>query len=85
MVITIDDGFYSVLRIGFPLLQQNDFPATLYLTTMDMQKGLPILRLNLRSNLRMKASKLLFNALRMNRSYIFTIPGEENMDVVDAL
>ena len=45
VVITIDDGFYSVLRIGFPLLQQNDLPATLYLTTMDMQKGLPILRL----------------------------------------
>jgi peptidoglycan/xylan/chitin deacetylase (PgdA/CDA1 family) len=45
VVITIDDGFYSVLSIAFPLLRQYDFPATLYLTTMDMQKGQPILHL----------------------------------------
>lgn len=45
VVITIDDGFYSVFSIAFPLLRQYDFPATLYLTTMDIQKGQPIPRL----------------------------------------
>ena len=45
VVITIDDGFYSVFTSGVPLLQQYDFPATLYQTTMDMQKGHPILHL----------------------------------------
>ena len=45
VVITIDDGFYSVLKIAFPLLQQYDFPATLYQTTRDMQKEQPILHL----------------------------------------
>ncbi len=44
VVITIDDGFYSVLSIAFPLLQQYDFPATLYQTTQEMQKGQPIPR-----------------------------------------
>ena len=45
VVITIDDGFYSVFSIAFPLLQQYNFPATVYQTTMDMQKEQPILHL----------------------------------------
>jgi peptidoglycan/xylan/chitin deacetylase (PgdA/CDA1 family) len=45
VAITIDDGFYSVLSIAFPLLKQYEFPATLYLTTKDMLRGQPILHL----------------------------------------
>lgn len=45
LVITIDDGFFSVKAIGWPLLQKYGFPATLYVTTYYTQHANPIFRL----------------------------------------
>jgi peptidoglycan/xylan/chitin deacetylase (PgdA/CDA1 family) len=44
-VITIDDGFYSVLHSAVPLLQSFSFPATVYITTYYCLKETPIFRL----------------------------------------
>ena len=44
-VITIDDGFYSVLHCALPLLQSFSFPATVYITTYYCLKQTPIFRL----------------------------------------
>jgi peptidoglycan/xylan/chitin deacetylase (PgdA/CDA1 family) len=44
-VITIDDGFYSVYRVAFPLLQKFRFPATLYVTSYYSLKQNPVFRL----------------------------------------
>jgi peptidoglycan/xylan/chitin deacetylase (PgdA/CDA1 family) len=46
-VITIDDGFYSVLHCALPLLQSLSFPATVYITTYYCRKETPIFRLML--------------------------------------
>jgi peptidoglycan/xylan/chitin deacetylase (PgdA/CDA1 family) len=43
--ITIDDGFYSVLRCALPLLQKHSLPSTLYVTTYYCVKETPIFRL----------------------------------------
>ena len=45
VVVTIDDGFYSMHSIGAPLLKAYDFPSTLYLTTYYVKHGVPIFRL----------------------------------------
>jgi peptidoglycan/xylan/chitin deacetylase (PgdA/CDA1 family) len=45
LVITIDDGFYSVKAVGWPLLQEYGLPATLYVTTYYTQHANPIFRL----------------------------------------
>ena len=45
IVITIDDGFYNVLKIAAPALSQFQFPSTLYLTTYYSIKEKPIFRL----------------------------------------
>jgi peptidoglycan/xylan/chitin deacetylase (PgdA/CDA1 family) len=42
VVITIDDGFYSVLPVAFPLLEQYGFPATLYQMTKEMLSERPV-------------------------------------------
>jgi peptidoglycan/xylan/chitin deacetylase (PgdA/CDA1 family) len=44
-VITIDDGFYSVLQCAAPLLRAAAFPSTLYVTSYYAQKESPIFRL----------------------------------------
>lgn len=44
LVITIDDGFYSVLPVAAPLLKSFEFPATLYMTTYYMTHPHPIFR-----------------------------------------
>ncbi|MGB8543312.1 MAG: polysaccharide deacetylase family protein [Candidatus Acidiferrales bacterium] len=44
-VITIDDGFYSVLQCAAPLLRSASFPSTLYVTSYYCQKESPIFRL----------------------------------------
>jgi hypothetical protein len=44
-VITVDDGFYSVLHCALPLLQSFSFPATVYITTYYCLKETPIFRL----------------------------------------
>jgi peptidoglycan/xylan/chitin deacetylase (PgdA/CDA1 family) len=44
VVITIDDGFYSVLPVAAPLLKSFGFPATLYMTTYYMTHPNPIFR-----------------------------------------
>jgi peptidoglycan/xylan/chitin deacetylase (PgdA/CDA1 family) len=44
-VITIDDGFYSVLRCALPLLHEHSLPSTLYVTTYYCVKETPIFRL----------------------------------------
>lgn len=45
LVITIDDGFYSVATTGWPLLKAYGYPATLYATTYYAQHANPIFRL----------------------------------------
>ena len=45
VVITIDDGFFSVLKCCAPILAQYRFPATLYATTYYVSKQRPIFRL----------------------------------------
>ena len=47
VVITIDDGFYSVLAIAQPILKSFQFPSTLYVTTYYVTKQFPIFRLAL--------------------------------------
>lgn len=44
IVITIDDGFYSVLK-SLPILKQHNFPATLYVTSYYFDKDAPIFML----------------------------------------
>ena len=44
-VITIDDGFYSVLQCAAPLLRSASFASTLYVTSYYSQKESPIFRL----------------------------------------
>jgi len=45
VVITIDDGFYSVYKCAYPLLRRYSFPFTLYVTSYYAMKGRPIFRL----------------------------------------
>jgi peptidoglycan/xylan/chitin deacetylase (PgdA/CDA1 family) len=45
VVITIDDGFYSVLDVAADILANRRYPATLYLTTYYVDKETPIFRL----------------------------------------
>jgi peptidoglycan/xylan/chitin deacetylase (PgdA/CDA1 family) len=45
VVITIDDGFFSVKAVGWPLLKKHGFPATLYVTSYYTQHPNPIFRL----------------------------------------
>ena len=45
IVITIDDGFYSVLNVAANILNAYKYPVTLYLTTYYVQKKTPIFRL----------------------------------------
>jgi peptidoglycan/xylan/chitin deacetylase (PgdA/CDA1 family) len=45
VVITIDDGFVSVLRKAAPILKQYDFPSTLYLTSYFFDKNCPVFTL----------------------------------------
>jgi peptidoglycan/xylan/chitin deacetylase (PgdA/CDA1 family) len=45
VVITIDDGFFSVYRCAYPLLGEFSFPFTLYITSYYAIKKSPIFRL----------------------------------------
>ena len=45
VVLTIDDGWYSVLPCAFPLLMEYNFPATIYITTYYSEKQTPVFRL----------------------------------------
>lgn len=45
VVITIDDGFYSVLDLAAPILAGYRFPSTLYVTSYYVSKRSPIFRL----------------------------------------
>jgi peptidoglycan/xylan/chitin deacetylase (PgdA/CDA1 family) len=42
VVITIDDGYCSTLRVAAPLLRKHGFPATVYLTSYHMQHQTPV-------------------------------------------
>lgn len=42
IVITIDDGFYSVLNQALPVLLQHNFPSTLYVTSYYCNRNSPI-------------------------------------------
>ena len=42
VVITIDDGFYSMYKIAFPVLKDFSFPATVYVTSYYVEKENPI-------------------------------------------
>ena len=45
VVLTIDDGFYSTLRLAAPVLAEHGFPATLYLTSYYFDQPCPIFTL----------------------------------------
>ena len=45
VVLTIDDGFYSVFSRAVPLLREFDVPATLYLTSYYLDEGCPMFTL----------------------------------------
>ncbi|HEX5473151.1 MAG TPA: polysaccharide deacetylase family protein [Vicinamibacterales bacterium] len=45
VVITIDDGFYSVGRVAWPILKTLSLPATLYVTSYYVTKRAPVFRL----------------------------------------
>ncbi|MDP2560851.1 polysaccharide deacetylase family protein [Psychrobium sp. 1_MG-2023] len=45
VVLTIDDGFYSVYKLAAPLLHQYNYPATLYLTSYYFDRLEPIFTL----------------------------------------
>lgn len=45
VVLTIDDGFFSVLKLAAPLLSKYGYPSTLYVTSYYVSKGTPIFRL----------------------------------------
>lgn len=42
VVITFDDGAYDFYRVAFPILQEYDYPVTLYLTTYYVQYNRPV-------------------------------------------
>lgn len=48
VVLTIDDGFYSVFKEALPIFQKYDFPATLYLTSYYFDRNCPIFNLAVR-------------------------------------
>ena len=45
VVITIDDGYYSVLKEAAPVLKEHAYPATLYLTSYYFDKDCPVFTL----------------------------------------
>ena len=45
VVITIDDGFFSVLDLAAPILSRFNYPSTLYVTSYYVSKPSPIFRL----------------------------------------
>lgn len=45
VVLTIDDGFYSVFSRAVPLLREFDVPATLYLTSYYLDEDCPVFTL----------------------------------------
>ncbi len=45
VVITIDDGYYSVLKEAAPLLKKFQYPSTLYLTSYFFNKNCPVFTL----------------------------------------
>lgn len=45
VAITIDDGFYSVHDVAYPVLKANRFPAMLYVTSYYAEKQTPVFRL----------------------------------------
>ncbi len=45
VVITIDDGYVSVLREAAPIMKKYDFPSTLYLTSYFFNKDCPVFNL----------------------------------------
>lgn len=47
LVITLDDGFYSVKQVAQPILSARGFPSTLYATTNRIALGTPVFRLTI--------------------------------------
>lgn len=47
-VVTFDDGWYSTASVLLPVLSKLSIPSTLYLSTKDFLKGLPILNVAVR-------------------------------------
>jgi peptidoglycan/xylan/chitin deacetylase (PgdA/CDA1 family) len=45
VVITIDDGFHSVISVALPLLKRYGLPATVYVTSYYVQRNHPVFRL----------------------------------------
>ena len=45
VVITIDDGYFSVLKLAAPLLKEYQYPSTLYLTSYFFNKDCPVFTL----------------------------------------
>ena len=45
VVITIDDGYFSVLKEAAPILKEYEYPSTLYLTSYYFDKNCPVFTL----------------------------------------
>lgn len=72
-VITIDDGFYSMYRLAYPILKDHSFPATVYITTYYAKKGSPIFGLAV-DYLFWKTSKKVFDPIGLGLPFHEAVP-----------
>jgi peptidoglycan/xylan/chitin deacetylase (PgdA/CDA1 family) len=81
VVITIDDGFYSVFRQAFPVLQSHSLPATVYVTTYYVRKGNPVFRLVVQYMFwRTQKNELDTTGLRLPRSGVLPLRSYKQKD-----
>lgn len=81
VVLTIDDGFFSVKAVAVPILKAYSIPATLYITTYYVEKQTPIFRLAIAYMVwRSRVSCLCLDGLMVDiggYAKIDTLPGQQ--------
>jgi peptidoglycan/xylan/chitin deacetylase (PgdA/CDA1 family) len=81
VAITIDDGFYSVFRCAWPVLQELSFPATTYVTSYYAQKQNPVFRLVVQYMFwKTKKGKIDGTALGLSLSDAISLQSQEQKD-----